>query len=112
MDRQTPLWSMIESVTNVVVGFGLGLIGQFAVIWLLLGVWLSFEQNLIVAGLMTLISIVRSFLLRRGFEWLRVGGWDGKVEAYLKDTVGRYWAFRQKDGRQDEAERDSSGEGF
>jgi hypothetical protein len=69
--KQSRLMSMLESVINIVVGFGIGISGQ--IIFLpLLGVEISFRQNLIFALVMTAVSIVRSFLLRRLFEALHI----------------------------------------
>jgi hypothetical protein len=67
---QTRLMSLVESVTNVCVGFVLAVLTQLiALPWL--GAHLSMTENLTLAGLFTIVSIARSYTLRRLFEWLR-----------------------------------------
>lgn len=63
--------SLLESVINIGVGFGLGLIGQM-VFLPLLGVDINLHQNLLFAAIMTVISIARSYALRRLFEALHI----------------------------------------
>jgi len=69
--KQSKLMSMLESIINVVVGFGISLAAQM-VFLPMLGVHIDFHQNLQFALIMTAISIARSFLLRRVFEALRI----------------------------------------
>lgn len=69
--KQSKIMSMLESIINIVVGFGVGLVAQ--IIFLpMLGVTIDFHQNMLFALIMTVISIVRSFTLRRIFEALRI----------------------------------------
>ncbi|WP_409188421.1 hypothetical protein [Bradyrhizobium sp. RDM4] len=69
--KQSKLMSLAESVINILVGFGISLAAQ--VFFLpMLGVAVSFRQNLLFALIMTVISIARSFLLRRVFEALHI----------------------------------------
>ena len=69
--KQSKFMSMMESIINIVVGFGISLTAQ--VFFLpLLGVTVSFTQNLYFALIMTVISIARSYLLRRLFEALHI----------------------------------------
>jgi hypothetical protein len=69
--KQSKFMSMLESVINIAVGFGIGLIAQI-VFLPMLGVVVSFRQNLIFAAIMTVISIARSYALRRVFEALHI----------------------------------------
>lgn len=69
--KQSRLMSFVESAINILVGFGISLTAQ----WLflpLLGVAISFTQNVMFAVIMTAISIARSYLLRRLFEALHI----------------------------------------
>lgn len=69
--KQSKFMSMMESIINIVVGFGISLTAQ--VFFLpLLGVTVSFTQNLYFALIMTVISIARNYLLRRLFEALHI----------------------------------------
>lgn len=69
--KQSKLMSLAESVINILVGFGISLAAQ-GFFLPLLGVAVSFRQNLLFALIMTVISIARSYLLRRVFEALHI----------------------------------------
>lgn len=59
--------SFIESIVNVAVGLGINIIAQHLV-FPLFGIYISWGQNLQIAGIFTVISIIRSYCLRRGFN--------------------------------------------
>lgn len=69
--KQSRLMSLIESTVNILVGFGISL-GAQIVFLPMLGVTISFGQNFLFACIMTVISIARSFILRRIFEALHI----------------------------------------
>ncbi len=69
--KQSRLMSMLESIINIVVGFGISLVAQI-VFLPMLGVAIDLHQNLQFALIMTVISIARSFTLRRLFEAMRI----------------------------------------
>lgn len=69
--KQSKLMSWLESLINIAVGFGISLLAQMYFLPLL-GVTIDFHQNLVFAMIMTVISIVRSFTLRRLFEALHI----------------------------------------
>jgi hypothetical protein len=54
-------------MANVVIGFLLALLTQFA-IFPMLGVVVSVGDNLLIGTVFTAVSILRSFALRRLFE--------------------------------------------
>ena len=65
--QQSRTMSLVEATTNVVVGYLLALATQFAVFpWL--GLTVSMTDNLLISGVFTGVSIVRSYILRRLFE--------------------------------------------
>lgn len=64
---QTKKQSLIESMINVAVGFGISLASTF-VILPLVGVHSTPSDNLLITFYFTLISIARSYLLRRFFN--------------------------------------------
>ena len=72
MRSQPRLMSLIEAITNVVVGFLIALATQFA-IFPLFGLLVSVTDNLLIGGIFTGVSIVRSYTLRRLFEVIRAG---------------------------------------
>ena len=65
--RQSRLMSLIEAVANVGVGYGVAVLTQ-ALLFPLLGLAVSFGQNLAIGLVFTAVSIARSYLLRRAFE--------------------------------------------
>jgi hypothetical protein len=61
--------SLIEAITNVVVGYALAVLTQIVVFpWFDLNPSLS--ENLALGLVFTVISLVRSYALRRLFTWL------------------------------------------
>ena len=65
--------SLVESVANVVVGYGIAVASQI-LIFPAFGLHISMAQNLKLAAAFTIISICRSFALRRLFEAIRIRG--------------------------------------
>lgn len=61
--------SFIESITNVAVGYGVALLSQIA-IFPLFDIKVSLKQNFLIGLFFTVISIVRSYVLRRIFTRL------------------------------------------
>jgi hypothetical protein len=67
---QSRLMSLVESLTNVCVGFVLAVLTQLAALpWF--GVHLSVTGNFMLGGIFTAVSVTRSYVLRRLFESLR-----------------------------------------
>jgi len=65
--------SGVEAVTNVAVGYGVAVGTQLVVLpWF--GVHLSLSDNLLIGVVFTVVSLVRSYALRRLFNgWARCG---------------------------------------
>ena len=63
--------SLVESVANVAVGYGVAVATQ-ALVFPLFGLDASLAQNLQIGLIFTLVSIARSYCLRRLFEAIRV----------------------------------------
>jgi CO/xanthine dehydrogenase FAD-binding subunit len=63
--------SLVEAVTNVVVGFVVALLTQI-IVFPLFDIEATLGENLSIGALFTLASICRSFALRRLFEAIRV----------------------------------------
>lgn len=64
---QTRAQSAIESVVNVAIGYGVALASQLA-IFPLFGIHIPFTDNLLIGAWFTVISIARSYALRRWFN--------------------------------------------
>ena len=68
--KQSRLMSLIESVANVAVGYGVAVVTQI-LIFPIFGLHTTLAQNLKMGAIFTVVSIARSFALRRIFERLR-----------------------------------------
>lgn len=73
MAKQTKRASMVEVLLNVSIGYGVALLSQIVVFpWF--SIHISISANIGIGLVFTVISIVRSFVVRRFFEFLRVEG--------------------------------------
>ncbi len=69
--KQSRLMSLVESLANVLVGYGVAVATQILV-FPLFGLAVTITENMLIGLIFTAVSIVRSYALRRGFEALRV----------------------------------------
>lgn len=60
--------SMTEAAVNMAIGYFIAILAQ-AAIFPLFGVHLPMSQHAAMGGLFTVVSLVRSYLLRRAFNW-------------------------------------------
>lgn len=74
--KQSRLTSLVEAVANVVVGYGVAVVTQI-LIFPIFGLHTTLAQNLQMGLLFTGVSLIRSFLLRRLFEAIRVAKLEG-----------------------------------
>lgn len=65
--NQTKLGSFIEAMMNVAIGYGIALLSQI-VIFPQFGIIVPISTNLAIGAWFTLISLVRSFVIRRWFN--------------------------------------------
>jgi hypothetical protein len=71
--KQSRAMSLIEAIANVAVGYGVAVVTQI-LIFPVFGLYTTLAQNLQMGGVFTIVSLARSFALRRLFEALRVRG--------------------------------------
>lgn len=64
---QSRTHSAMEAVANVAISMVIGLATQL-VMFPALGIPVSIDQNLIILAVMTVVSLVRSYCLRRLFD--------------------------------------------
>ena len=74
--KQSRLMSLVEAITNVVVGYGVAVVTQI-LIFPIFGLQTTLGQNLAMGGIFTIVSLFRSFALRRLFEAIRVAKPEG-----------------------------------
>jgi hypothetical protein len=67
---QSRLMSLVEAAANVVVGYGVAVLTQVLVFPPFV-LQASFGQNLAIGVVFTVVSLARSYLLRRSFDRLR-----------------------------------------
>lgn len=66
---QTKTKSLVEVVISVFIGLGVALLTQI-VVFLMFGLEVSFVQDLQIALIFTVVSVVRMYFVRRFFNWL------------------------------------------
>jgi hypothetical protein len=65
---QTKTQSVIEAINILVIGYTFNMVANFA-IFPLFGWSISIEQNLLLGIIYTVLSFVRSYGLRRFYNW-------------------------------------------
>ena len=85
--KQSRVMSLVEAVANVVVGYGVAVVTQI-LIFPIFGLHTTLAQNLKMGLVFTIVSIGRSYALRRLFEgsehaegvdscsWLQTEAWN------------------------------------
>lgn len=64
---QTRLGSLIESLMNIAIGYGVALLSQI-VVFPMFNINVPISTNLWIGAWFTLISLVRSYVIRRWFN--------------------------------------------
>ncbi len=64
---QSRVQSMLEAWANVAIGYVVALLSQLA-IFPLFGIRVTLADNLLIGGYFTLISLIRSYAVRRLFN--------------------------------------------
>jgi hypothetical protein len=69
--KQSRTMSLVESIANVIVGYGVAVLTQI-LIFPVFGLHTTLAQNLKMGALFTIVSLGRSYAVRRLFErWRR-----------------------------------------
>jgi len=69
---QSRLASFLESVVNILIGYGVA-VGSQLVIFPLFGIVIPRADNLLIGAWFTVISLARSYVVRRAFN-----AWHGR----------------------------------
>jgi uncharacterized membrane protein YagU involved in acid resistance len=67
---QSRKMSAIETITNVTAGYLVALLSQI-IIFPIMGIEASIQENIIIGLWFTIISIIRSYILRRIFNKIK-----------------------------------------
>ena len=70
--RQSRTMSLVEATTNIIIGYLLAFLTQLAT-FPLLGLQVSFTDNLLIGAVFTAVSLARSYFLRRFFDRIERG---------------------------------------
>lgn len=68
---QTRIGSATETATNIILGFGMSMLIN-GVLLPSMGFHVTAAQNLEIVAIFTVVSVIRSYSLRRFFNWLAV----------------------------------------
>jgi len=69
--KQSRTMSLVEAFANVAVGYGIAVVTQMLV-FPLFGLSTTLTDNMAMGAIFTVVSIARSFTLRRVFEAIRM----------------------------------------
>jgi len=64
---QSKFSSLIESATNILIGYWCAVVAQL-IVFPIMGIDVSLEKNLMIGLVFTLISLLRSYVIRRVFN--------------------------------------------
>ena len=67
---QSKKFSLIEATTNTAIGFVIALCTQL-VIYPVMGIVVSIQENIIITAVFTAVSILRGYIIRRLFNKLK-----------------------------------------
>ena len=65
--KQTRLGSLIESIMNIIIGYGIALLSQI-LIFPMFDIHIPLSSNLLIGAWFTVISLIRSYVIRRWFN--------------------------------------------
>jgi uncharacterized membrane protein YgaE (UPF0421/DUF939 family) len=68
--KQTKILSLVETLTNLVVGGLISIVLNFVLIPIMTGVQVSLHANLIFTGIFVVSSFIRGYIIRRVFNYI------------------------------------------
>ena len=83
--KQSRGMSFAEALTNIVVGFGINVVGQI-IAFAFYDIQLTAGASALISLAFTGVSLARSYILRRIFESIRVGTWTTSFSFGKKRT--------------------------
>ena len=83
--KQSRMASLAEALTNVVVGFAVALLTQL-IIFPLFEIAAGLPEHMSIAAVFTVVSLLRSYALRRAFE-----AWRARAETRSATGLWVWW---------------------
>jgi hypothetical protein len=83
---QSPAVSFVEVLANVMAGYVLAMLVQLLV-FPVFRLRVSLGESLIIGLVFTVVSMVRSYMLRRMFERIRIGGLQREAAALWRTAA-------------------------
>lgn len=65
--QQTKIGSLIEALMNISIGYGVAIVSQ-VLVFPMFGINVPLSTNLMIGAWFTLISLIRSYIIRRWFN--------------------------------------------
>lgn len=65
---QSKTESFVEACTNTFIGFWINFVANWLLLPIVFGIHVNLHDNLLLGGLFTIISVARSYVLRRFFN--------------------------------------------
>ncbi len=78
--------ALAEATTNVTIGFVFAM-GVQAAVFPLVGLTVTLGENLLIGAAFTVASVIRSYMLRRLFERIRICGLQREAAALRRTTA-------------------------
>ncbi len=101
--KQSRVMSAVESMSNVAVGFFVAVAAQ-ALVFPIFGFHATMGEHFAMGGMFTVVSVVRSYALRRLFEAVRV---SSAAEPETEKTAQSAVSFRSRRAGADQEEPSS-----
>jgi len=68
---QSKKHSIFEAIANIFLGYWIGVLTQI-IVFPFFNINISFKENMIITIIFSIVSLVRSYVLRRIFNWFHV----------------------------------------
>jgi hypothetical protein len=65
---QTRMDSLMEAVVNILIGLSISTVANLVLLEIILGFPMSFAVNALISSVFTVISLIRSYTIRRAFN--------------------------------------------
>lgn len=83
MGDQSRLESFVESCVNTFIGFAINFAANWYLLPLVFGIRVTLHDNLILGALFTIISVARSYVIRRFFN-SSFKSFSQRIAGYIK----------------------------